>query len=281
MKNSYYKIKPIGVVHSPVTETKKVPKHGVPSATIEIFDEYLPALHGLEKFSHIYLMCFFHKSDRGVMRIDLDKIQFKYVGCDDPPLGVFAGRSPSRPNPVSLTIVKIKSFEGNFITVENCDAVDGTPVVDIKPYNGGIDRIMNIKGPTNVPKSFEMKMVWVRRIIKNVTGRDDRLSKAIARAFVDAFERGFDYRAKKIRIKVAGVPELIDSAIFLADATFSSGRISVGRKREFGISFDDGRRKIEYRLLRDLGKFRSDDDVLSGPIGEVFDIKQTAPRKNK
>jgi len=272
VKGSSYTIKPIGVVHSPVTETKKVPKHGVPLATIEIFDEYLDGLHGLDKFSHIYLLCFFHKSERNFLQIDLDKIQFKYVGCVDPPLGVFAGRSPARPNPVSITIVKIKSFKGNIITVENCDAVDGTPVVDIKPYNGGIDRQMNIVGPTNVPKSFDMKMTWVRRIIENVTGKDDRLTKAIARAFVDAFERGYDYRSKKVKIAVANNPRLVDSAIFLADATFSSGRIAVGREKEFGISFKCGRRKVEYRLRRPLEKFRSADVMLSCEIEELFII---------
>jgi len=274
MQENEFKLHSIGVVHSEISETAKMPKDGISNARIEIFEEYLPALHGLDKFSHIYLMCFFHKSDRSLLRIDPEKVQFRYADCEDAPLGVFSGRSPARPNPVSLTVVKIKSISGNMIEVEHCDAIDQTPVVDIKPYNGGIDRFMNLSTPSNAPKKFEMKLRWVRRIIGNVTGVDNAISRVIARAFVDAFDRGYIYNSKKILVSVSNIPELVDSAIFLSDATFSSGRLLVLEKKDFEITFTQHEKTLKYTLIIEPEK-TSDIDILDTKnIDEIFHVAE-------
>ncbi|HNY11049.1 MAG TPA: tRNA (N6-threonylcarbamoyladenosine(37)-N6)-methyltransferase TrmO [Candidatus Wallbacteria bacterium] len=263
MKEISYAVNPVGIVHSNIYDTSKMPKEGIPTARIEIFDKYIPALHGLEKFSHIYLICFFHKSNRDLLQVDLEKIRFRYDQCTDPPLGVFAGRSPSRPNPVSLTVVKILSINGNVIEVENCDAVEGTPVIDIKPYNGGIDQVMNMVSPTTVPKNRELKLKWVHRIVKNVTGREDSLTWAIAKSFVEAFERGFDYRSKHVHIIVSDVAELVDSAIFLSNATFSSGRITVKKNKRREIIFKTAEKSFECSIAEDAEKHASE-EIISG-----------------
>jgi tRNA (adenine37-N6)-methyltransferase len=102
------------------------------AAWIEIFDRYSEALLGLEGFSHIQVLFWFHKNDfaakRKTLRVHPRKDQ------NNPLSGVFATHSPRRPNPIGLTLCKIKSIEDLQIRIEDIDAFDGTPVIDIKCY---------------------------------------------------------------------------------------------------------------------------------------------------
>ena len=272
MNEEGFNIYPIGVVRCAIGATSEMPKDGVTEAKIEIFEKYLPALCGLEKFSHIYLTCFFHKSDRTLLKLDRERILLRFDNCDDAPLGVFASRSPSRPNPLSLTVVKVKAIKDNIIEVSHCDAIDGTPVVDIKPYNGGIDRFMNLSFPACVPKKYEMKIRWIKRIIENVTGENDAISSVIARIFADAFQRGYHYNDKKVKIAVSNIAKLIDSAIFLADATFSSRRLSVVTANNFEITFIRNERSLKYSLAIDYKKIGEIDGLDLKKNCELFDI---------
>jgi tRNA-Thr(GGU) m(6)t(6)A37 methyltransferase TsaA len=99
---------------------------------IEIFDQYSEALLGLEGFSHIQVLFWFHKNDsaakRKALRVHPRKDQ------NNPLSGVFATHSPRRPNPIGLTLCKVKSIEDLQIKIEDIDAFDGTPVIDIKCY---------------------------------------------------------------------------------------------------------------------------------------------------
>ena len=124
----YYK--PIGIIHSPFRKPKGVPIQ--PSAakgirgTVEVFPEYAAGLKDLEGFSHIILIYHFHLAKRGKLLVK------PYM--DDKEHGVFATRAPSRPNPIGLSIVKLVDFNENVLQVEDVDIVDGTPLLDIKPY---------------------------------------------------------------------------------------------------------------------------------------------------
>jgi len=101
-------------------------------AVIEIFDEYMDALLGLDEFSHIYVLYWFHENDTPDKRRTL---QVHPRGDRNNPLtGVFATHSPLRPNLVSLTLCKITAINGNKIEIEDIDALDGSPVIDIKCY---------------------------------------------------------------------------------------------------------------------------------------------------
>ncbi len=267
-----YKIEPVGVIHSAAAETSKMPKEGLAEAKIEIFERYLPALQGLEYFSHVYLICFFHKSDRELLKLDRQKMMLKYEQCDDLPLGVFASRSPSRPNPLSITIVKIKSIRGNIIEAGYCDAIDGTPVIDIKPYNGGIDHFMGVSLPPLVPAKYDIKLKWFRRIIENVTGYDDALSLVIAKIFADAFCRGYHYNDGNVKIAVSNVARLIDAAIFLADAVFSGGRIKVVEEKKFEVTFIKNEKSLKYALALDYNRLHEIVGIENRKNSELFDI---------
>lgn len=122
---------PIGIVHSPYKEQKGTPIQGryAPDdvrAEIEIFPEYSEGLKDIEGFSHIYLIFHFHKSESYRL------LQTPYL--DDTERGVFAIRSPFRPNAIGLSIVRLIERKSNILIIGNVDILDETSVLDIKPY---------------------------------------------------------------------------------------------------------------------------------------------------
>jgi tRNA-Thr(GGU) m(6)t(6)A37 methyltransferase TsaA len=122
-------LRPIGVIHSPFTEKGKTPIQASRSQAIgqvEIYPEFADGLKDIEALSHIYLLYAFHKS-RGY------QLQVKPF-LDNQEHGIFASRYPYRPNPIGISIVKLVSRKDNMLTVEGIDTLDGTPLLDIKPY---------------------------------------------------------------------------------------------------------------------------------------------------
>lgn len=99
---------------------------------LTIFPEYCEALGGLESFSHIIVLYWLHKRDTPEERRVLKVTPRCHLGA--PEVGVFASRSPTRPNPIAYEVCKILSINGCALTVEGSDAFRGTPILDIKPY---------------------------------------------------------------------------------------------------------------------------------------------------
>ncbi len=126
--------KAIGVVRSPYTSTAEVPKG--PGAkhdavgTLEILPEFEPGLLDIEGFSHLFVVWMFDRSER----VEL----MGPTPMDHRVHGVFATRSPFRPNPIALTVVELLRREGGTLHVRGVDMLDGTPILDIKPYLSGI-----------------------------------------------------------------------------------------------------------------------------------------------
>ena len=123
-------LRPIGTIHSPFESKEDCPIQSVYSSdtkgTIELFDEYAEGLKDIETFNHIILLYEFHQSGE----IKLVRQTF----LDDKPHGVFASRHPCRPNGIGLSIVKLLRCSGNLLHVEGIDVLNGTPLLDIKPY---------------------------------------------------------------------------------------------------------------------------------------------------
>ncbi len=122
--------KPIGIIHTPFTERKGTPiqphrGQGV-KGTIEIFPQYAEGLADLDGFSHIYLIFYLHRSEGFKLRV------IPYL--DDIERGVFATRAPRRPNAIGLSIVRLEKIEGSTLYIEDVDMLDGTPLLDIKPF---------------------------------------------------------------------------------------------------------------------------------------------------
>jgi tRNA (adenine37-N6)-methyltransferase len=127
-------MQPIGYVRSPYKNTQEIPKGlGAKHETegfLEIRPELEPGLIDIEGFSHLFVIWAFDRSDG-----------FTLLGTpptDDRPHGVFATRSPRRPNPIALTVVELLGREGPILRVRGVDMLDGTPILDIKPYLSSI-----------------------------------------------------------------------------------------------------------------------------------------------
>lgn len=121
---------PIGIIHTPFTELQNIPIQpkyaGGIEGKVEIFPQYAEGLQDLSGFSHIILLFHLHRSEGYKLKV------IPYL--DDHSRGVFATHAPKRPNPIGLSIVKLKRIEGNILHIENPDMLDGTPLLNIKPY---------------------------------------------------------------------------------------------------------------------------------------------------
>lgn len=123
-------MRPIGHVRSPYTDTAQVPKgcgaRHEAEGTLELLPEYEAGLDDIEGFSHLYVIWVFDRAEGYDLR---------FTPPTDPrPHGVFATRSPRRPNPIGLTVVRLLSREGRRLRVAGLDMLDGTPILDLKPY---------------------------------------------------------------------------------------------------------------------------------------------------
>ena len=121
-------LKPIGTVHSPFKAREDVPHRGVGSVVgeIEVFNGYEDGLRDIDGFSHLIVLWICHKSSGYSLHVK----PLLYEGLR----GVFATRHPDRPNPIGFTVVELLERRGNVLRVRGVDMMNGTPVVDIKPY---------------------------------------------------------------------------------------------------------------------------------------------------
>jgi len=121
---------PIGIIHSPFKKPQGTPIQPAGAkgihGSVEVFREYTEGLKDLEGFSHIILLYHFHLSKRASLRVK--------PFMDKETHGVFAMRGPSRPNPIGISVVRLMRVENTTLFIQDVDIVDGTPLLDIKPY---------------------------------------------------------------------------------------------------------------------------------------------------
>jgi tRNA-Thr(GGU) m(6)t(6)A37 methyltransferase TsaA len=148
-------LKPIGVVHSPFKTNEDIDPgrcadpRGFDAirGELEIFKEYEEGLKDTEGFSHLIVICVFHKSG-GYQLLAKPFL-------DNQLRGVFSTRSPHRPNPLGLTVVRVIGREGNILRVSGIDMLEGTPILDIKPY-------------TSRDKKSPIRLGWFESRMKSV-----------------------------------------------------------------------------------------------------------------
>lgn len=146
---------PIGIIHTPFREAKGMPVQpagavGV-KGTVEVFEEFRAGLKDLDGFSHIILLYIFHRSEG----FELEVVPF----LDTQPRGLFATRTPKRPNPIGLSTVRLEKIENGNLHVQNVDMLDGTPLLDIKPYVPEFD------------SHAQVRTGWVEQARKTVDSR--------------------------------------------------------------------------------------------------------------
>ncbi|HTT07855.1 MAG TPA: tRNA (N6-threonylcarbamoyladenosine(37)-N6)-methyltransferase TrmO [Gammaproteobacteria bacterium] len=125
-------LRPIGYVHTGAAENEIHRQRRTLESEIIIDEDFAPALEGIEAWSHLFVLFYMHKVDDHARM----KLQTHPRGREDIPLqGVFTARGRDRPNPIGLAVVELLSREGARLKVRRLDAYDGTPVLDIKPYD--------------------------------------------------------------------------------------------------------------------------------------------------
>jgi len=151
---------PIGVIHTPFKQLENMPiqpagAKGI-QGMIKIFKDYRDGLMDLEEFSHIILLYHFHRSQGFKLHV----VPF----MDTEMRGLFATRAPRRPNPIGLSVVELDKIENGLLYIRNVDILDGTPLLDIKPYVPEFDT------PTDI------RLGWLEKVRKTVSHRksDDR-----------------------------------------------------------------------------------------------------------
>jgi tRNA-Thr(GGU) m(6)t(6)A37 methyltransferase TsaA len=133
-------LNPIGVIYSPYKFKGDAPTQGRlrdDIFRIEVFFEYWSCLKDIEAASHLFVLYWADKADRTIHQA--------ITPFDDKPHGVFATRSPNRPNPINICIADLISREGNILIVKGMDALDKSPLIDLKPYSSEIDCIAHAK----------------------------------------------------------------------------------------------------------------------------------------
>ncbi len=144
-------MKPIGVIRTPFTSSENTPIQSSKSNAkghVEVSLEYLNALKSLDGFSHIILVYWFHKAKSPKLKVQpyLDQTEH----------GLFATRAPSRPNPIGISVVKLIRIKGDKIVFKGADMLDGTPLLDIKPYVPQFD------------EKEKVKIGWLQNKIHNI-----------------------------------------------------------------------------------------------------------------
>jgi tRNA (adenine37-N6)-methyltransferase len=146
---------PIGIIHSPFKEPVGMPIQpagavGV-TGTVEVFEDFQTGLKDLEGFSHVILLYHFHRSQG----FNLHVVPF----MDSQTRGLFATRAPRRPNPIGISVVRLCRIENGLLHVENVDILDGTPLLDVKPYVPDFDA------------HTEVRTGWLEETRKTVASR--------------------------------------------------------------------------------------------------------------
>jgi formylmethanofuran dehydrogenase subunit E len=137
-ENGSMNLEPIGIIHSPYKNRRACPPQGREEiCEIEIFEQYAEGLKDIDGFSHLILLYWLHSANGYSLLVN--------TPWDSELHGVFSTRSPDRPNPVGFSMVELIEINGNRLKVKGLDALEGTPLLDIKPYLPEIDAKVNVR----------------------------------------------------------------------------------------------------------------------------------------
>jgi len=258
-------LKFIGKIVSPASDSGALPLQGV-CAEAHIFDEYSAALDDIDEHSHIWLLCWLHEADRGRLKVVPRRIK-----ADSPPKGVFSLRSPARPNPIGLTATRLLKREGNVLSLEHIDFIDGTPIIDIKPYSVGWDSIFSAKNNSKYEIYAKMDIADayddMLRQAANFHG-DCCIGTAIGMraAYLAMNHFKCDLQTKSLKVDAAArgcIADALQGLMQAGNKRFTRGAPPTG---EIVFSKDGAGLKLTVTA----NKFASVEAVLSAPDSEVF-----------
>jgi tRNA-Thr(GGU) m(6)t(6)A37 methyltransferase TsaA len=219
-------VKPIGIVRSPCRERHAMPGEGV-SARIEVHPEYAHELAGIELTSHLVVLGWLHEA-----RLPRRNPSRRQQLPDLPARGEFATRSPDRPNPISVSVVRLVARDANALQVEGLDLIDGTMVIDLKPYLPGLDSVF---GAVRVWRSRTHQgrarlAGYLEQEARNHMGplADEPEVHLAVDAVLSAAERlGVDPRDPGLSATVNRAGATADVLMALLGATLAGGRVAI------------------------------------------------------
>ncbi len=251
-----------------VAGTKNTGDLGLQGADAEahILDEYSDALDGIDAHSHVWILGWLHEADR-----DRHKVVPRRVKSATEARGVFSLRSPVRPNPVGLTAARLLGRDGNILHLEHIDFVDGTPIIDIKPYSVGWDAIFCARNNSTYSTYSKMAVreVYADMLRQAANFHGDTcvgvtIGMRAAHVAMTRFE--CDLQEKSLTVE-AGVRGCIADAI---QGLTQAGNKRFDRPEPLGdtLAFLKDERRLELDITS--AKFESVDEVLAAPDDIVF-----------
>ena len=223
-----------------------MPPFGVP-ARVELFQEYEPGLRHLEKHTHLWVIAWLHEAERHRLQVTPRGVRVQ----DETTLhGVFAVRSPTRPNPLALTAARIERIEGNIVWVDRLDFIEGTPIIDLKPYFRSRDAIHSARSASiGQPDSRQAMLMSILGQAEHFHG--ERCGGlALAARIIEHLRSVFLGYAEIFGYSVT-LPEgsgcLIDSVIGLSGVSFGEKTLKFHRQKT--IQFSGQKKSYVYQLL--------------------------------
>ena len=240
-----FEMTPIGVVRSDISEGREMPLQGVP-AIVEIFDEFKLGLNGIEGNTHINVICWFDKADRNVLLVTPRKIN-----PDLNKQGVFSLRSPARPNPISITATRLVKIEDNLLYVDPLDLIDGSPVIDIKPYSAGQDVVFWARDKyTPLILRYGNENVILISLLREAYNYHGEKCAEIAVGVKVAYDAmkffNCDIKDTCLKLPVEVNSHVADSLIGLTRATLGNKRLKLNRSNNIEIAYMQT--SVKYKL---------------------------------
>lgn len=209
-------LKPIGIVKADVDDPEGMPIFGRRGGTIEIFPEYSRGLLRIQDSSHLWILMWFHKAQRDVL-----STVPKRLNPHLPEYGVFGLRAFHRPNPIGLTLVTLEGVDGNTLHVSGLDAIDGTPVLDIKAYTEQ-DAVFSPGTPYLRPLERQMKVkIFMKQALRHHQEECPGLFLALRMALV-AEEVFGQLNEPSLKVTVGGSPCVADTLQGLSRARLAN-----------------------------------------------------------
>jgi len=238
-------LRQIGTIRSEYNERKSVPRLGGPGS-VELLPEYSDGLHRLEKHSHLWVLVWLDQAKRDVLQVIPRGVS---DGAPEGLHGVFAVRSPVRPNPIGLTLGRVLRAEGLRIDFDRLDFVDGTPVIDLKPYFLSRDNVFSARNSQigRPPAREVLRKALLLQAI-NYHGRTDREVELAVDLFTD-FRADILDMVEPTNLWVTAPldrPVLVDALIGMTRVSLGRGTLRFGPPRTVRFEYDA--ETVEYEL---------------------------------
>lgn len=259
-----FTLKTIGKIVSPIDDTAKMPLQGV-AAQAHIAAEFADALDKIEKHSHIFILCWMNQAHR-----DRLKVIPRRHGGENKAKGVLALRSPTRPNPISLNPTRLLKREDNILYLENIDMVNGTPIIDIKPYSTGWDCIFSARNNSDYNTYSKMPAADVLADMLRQAGNfhGDRcvgVAIGVRAAFfaLNHFQADLQDKAFTIDARVRGcTADALQSLFSMSNKRFNHGELADK------IIFAKDGAELELEITKN--KFHSVEEALAAADEKIF-----------